>query len=57
MLYGTLLIVTLPRISAAVIAAVVLTVSAYRHLWRHKETKKTLTLPGIGTFEYRITRP
>ena len=53
--YGALLAVVYPIPAAAVIAAVV-AVGVYRTLSRHQGTRRTITVPGIGTIEYRFIR-
>lgn len=54
--YGALLAVVYPIPAAAVIAAVVVTVGISRYLGRRQGTRRTITVPGVGTIEYRFIR-
>ena len=59
--YGPLVIASYPTLAAAVTAVGIVVVGAWRtlsrYLTRHRGTRHTIDVPGIGTIEYRVTRP
>lgn len=58
--YGTLFVATQPTLAVPVVAGSVVAVVTYRYLkkrlGRNQEIRRTITVPGVGTIEYRFLR-
>ncbi len=56
-LYGSLFLAAYPTVAAAALAAGVVALWGTRRLRRRLDRRRgTLTVPGLGTIEYRFTR-